>query len=282
MDGIVLINKPRGITSYDVVRQAKKIFKTTKIGHTGTLDPFAEGLLILCVGKATKLSNMFLDANKGYSGTIIFNNHYDTYDITGNIVASDDKVITYNEVSNAANNMLGKYLQMPPIYSAIKVDGKKLYEYARKNEEVKIDKRPVEIFEYNIHDLGLNNEFTFDTFVSKGTYIRSLTVDLATNLKTYATLKTLVRTKIGNISLKDAVNLEKLTDGDITGFEEIFKDSPKVVLSDYIIKLVKNGVYLDERQIKTDETFLVYDEANNLVAIYEVLEENKYKPLVIL
>lgn len=282
MDGIVLINKPRGITSYDVVRQAKKIFKTTKIGHTGTLDPFAEGLLILCVGKATKLSNMFLDANKGYSGTIIFNNHYDTYDITGNIVASDDKVITYNEVSNAANNMLGKYLQMPPIYSAIKVDGKKLYEYARKNEEVKIDKRPVEIFEYNIHDLGLNNEFTFDTFVSKGTYIRSLTVDLATNLKTYATLKTLVRTKIGNISLEDAVNLEKLTDGDITGFEEIFKDSPKVVLSDYIIKLVKNGVYLDERQIKTDETFLVYDEANNLVAIYEVLEENKYKPLVIL
>lgn len=282
MDGIVLINKPRGITSYDVVRQAKKIFKTTKIGHTGTLDPFAEGLLILCVGKATKLSNMFLDANKGYSGTIIFNNHYDTYDITGNIVASDDKVITYNEVSNAANNMLGKYLQMPPIYSAIKVDGKKLYEYARKNEEVKIDKRPVEIFEYNIHDLGLNNEFTFDTFVSKGTYIRSLTVDLATNLKTYATLKTLVRTKIGNISLEDAVNLEKLTDGDIIGFEEIFKDSPKVVLSDYIIKLVKNGVYLDERQIKTDETFLVYDEANNLVAIYEVLEENKYKPLVIL
>lgn len=282
MDGIVLINKPRGITSYDVVRQAKKIFKTTKIGHTGTLDPFAEGLLILCVGKATKLSNMFLDANKGYSGTIIFNNHYDTYDITGNIVASDDKVITYNEVSNAANNMLGKYLQMPPIYSAIKVDGKKLYEYARKNEEVKIDKRPVEIFEYNIHDLGLNNEFAFDTFVSKGTYIRSLTVDLATNLKTYATLKTLVRTKIGNISLEDAVNLEKLTDGDITGFEEIFKDSPKVVLSDYIIKLVKNGVYLDERQIKTDETFLVYDEANNLVAIYEVLEENKYKPLVIL
>ena len=282
MDGIVLINKPRGITSYDVVRQAKKIFKTTKIGHTGTLDPFAEGLLILCVGKATKLSNMFLDANKGYSGTIVFNNHYDTYDITGNIIASDDKVISYKEVSDAASKMLGKYLQMPPIYSAIKVDGKKLYEYARKNEEVKIDKRPVEIFEYNIHDLCITNEFNFDTFVSKGTYIRSLTVDLASNLSTYATLKTLVRTKIGNISLEDAVSLDELSNNDIKGFEEIFKDSPKIVLSDYIIKLVKNGVYLDERQIETDETFLVYDEANKLVAIYEVLEENKYKPLVIL
>lgn len=281
MDGIILINKPKGITSYDVIRKAKKIFKTTKIGHTGTLDPFAEGLLILCVGKATKLSNKFLDANKGYEGTIIFNNHYDTYDITGNIINSDDKIITYDDLVNVSKTMIGKYMQMPPIYSAIKIDGKKLYEYARKNIEVTVNPREVEIFELIIKDLNLKNEFIFDTDVSKGTYIRSLAVDIATKLDTYATLKTLKRTKIGDINLNEAVDLEDLNIEHLVTVEEIYQNHPKLILSEYLIKLVKNGVYLDERQITTDEDFLIYDEDNNLIALYEVIETNKYKPLII-
>jgi len=124
LDGILLINKPKGITSYDVVRVAKKVLGTKKIGHTGTLDPFAEGLIILCVGKATKLVKYFLESDKTYEGVIVFNNHYDTYDVTGKIVETDNKVVNKNELEEVFKSYEKPYMQMPPIYSAIKKDGK--------------------------------------------------------------------------------------------------------------------------------------------------------------
>lgn len=282
MDGIVLINKPKGITSYDVIRAAKKIFKTSKIGHTGTLDPFAEGLVILCVGKATKLVNRLIDANKTYEGTLVFNNHYDTYDVTGEIINSDEKVIELEELRLVSNSFVGSYLQMPPVYSAIKKDGKKLYEYARQNIEVKVDPRLVHIYDLTILDQLNVNEYTFTTNVSKGTYIRSLAVDIAAKLNTYGALKTLRRTKIDKYSLNDAVDLDKLTINDIISIESIFKECENVVLNDYMIALVKNGIYLDERQIITNKDFKVYNENKELIAIYEVVSEKIYRPFIIL
>lgn len=282
MDGIVLINKPKGITSYDVIRAAKKIFKTSKIGHTGTLDPFAEGLVILCVGKATKLVNRLIDANKTYEGTLVFNNHYDTYDVTGEIINSDEKVIELEELRLVSNSFVGSYLQMPPVYSAIKKDGKKLYEYARQNIEVKVDPRLVHIYDLTILDQLNVNEYSFTTNVSKGTYIRSLAVDIAAKLNTYGALKTLRRTKIEKYSLNDAVDLDKLTINDIISIESIFKECENVVLNDYMIALVKNGIYLDERQIITNKDFKVYNENKELIAIYEVVSEKIYRPFIIL
>lgn len=282
MDGIVLINKPKGITSYDVIRAAKKIFKTSKIGHTGTLDPFAEGLVILCVGKATKLVNRLIDANKTYEGTLVFNNHYDTYDVTGEIINSDEKVIELEELRLVSNSFVGSYLQMPPMYSAIKKDGKKLYEYARQNIEVKVDPRLVHIYDLTILDQLNVNEYSFTTNVSKGTYIRSLAVDIAAKLNTYGALKTLRRTKIDKYSLNDAVDLDKLTINDIISIESIFKECENVVLNDYMIALVKNGIYLDERQIITNKDFKVYNENKELIAIYEVVSEKIYRPFIIL
>ena len=220
LDGIVLINKPKGITSYDVIRVAKKIFKTSKIGHTGTLDPFAEGLVILCIGKATKLVNRLIDANKTYEGVILFNNHYDTYDITGEIIKSDEKEVTLEQLKLVSNDFLGSYLQTPPIYSAIKKDGKKLYEYARKNIDIKIEPRLVHIYSLDILNKLNDNEFSFKTSVSKGTYIRSLAVDIASKLNTFGALKALKRTKIDNYLLSDAVDLENLSINDIKSIED--------------------------------------------------------------
>lgn len=282
MHGIVLINKPKGITSFDCVRFAKKIFHTNKIGHTGTLDPFAEGLLILCIGKATKLVDYLTSKDKTYQGILVFNNHYDTYDVTGKILKSDAKVISKNEVLETFNKFVKTYDQIPPIYSAIKVDGKKLYEYARKEVEVEIEPRKVTIYSLDLIDELNENEFLFETKVSKGTYIRSLAVDIAKDLNTFGALKELKRTKIGNFDLSDAVNLNDLNISNLITLEEIFKDNEKVILNDYMVNLVKNGIYLDERQIVTSKEFLVYDSNNNLIAIYEPIDVNKYRPLIIL
>lgn len=283
MNGIVLINKPKGITTFDLVREARKIFKTKKIGHTGTLDPFASGLVILCIGKATKLSNKLINEDKEYEGTILFNKFYDTYDITGNLVLEKDDSIDLLKLNETTKTFIGSYEQIPPIYSAIKYKGKKLYEYARKNIslDLNLKKRLVNIYEFNIIDKLNDNEYTFKTKVSKGTYIRSLIVDIANKMDKIASVKTLNRTKIGKFSLKDSYNLNELNNDSIISVEEVYKDSPKLIVNDYIKKLVKNGVYLDDRQLETNEDFLVYDENNNLLALYEVIDKNKYKPLII-
>ncbi|HHW79745.1 MAG TPA: tRNA pseudouridine(55) synthase TruB [Acholeplasmataceae bacterium] len=281
MNGIVLINKPVGITSFDVVITARKVFETKKIGHTGTLDPFASGLLILCVGKATKLVDKFLNANKEYVATIKFGNHYDTFDTTGKIINTDSKDITEAEFIETINTFKGAYLQKAPIYSAIKIDGKKLYEYARKNIEVDTPTRKVFINDINYLTKVSHNIFKFSVDVSKGTYIRSLAVDIADKLNTFAALDALVRTKIANYHLNDSVNLDKLTKDNLITFEMLFKDMPKIELSDYLINLVKNGIYLDERQTTLEEDFIVIDKNNKMIAYYEMIAENQYKPVII-
>lgn len=278
MDGFLLVDKPKDMTSHDVVLYLKRKFHFKKIGHTGTLDPFASGLLIICVGKATKLSDMFLNMNKSYDGTLVFNKHYDTYDVTGKLIEEKETQIADEALENAVKNMIKAYEQLPPMYSAIKVDGKKLYELARAGKEIEREKRPVEIFDFKITSAFINNTVDFSIDVSKGTYIRSIAVDLAESLNTYGALKELRRTKIGPYRIEQAKPLHDIIESDMITLEAYFIHHPKIVLNDYMIKLVKNGVYLDERQTTIDEDFVVYDEQGHMIAFYQRIKEHTYKP----
>lgn len=281
MDGFLLVNKPQGLTSHDVVRKLKKKLNVDKIGHTGTLDPFASGLLILCLGKATKLAHLFSNLDKVYTGTIVFGQHYDTFDITGTVMMTRDMDITKNDLEEAIRSLNGFYDQVPPMYSAIKQNGRKLYDMARQGIEVDREARRVHIKRFEATSALIEREVTFLAEVSKGTYIRSLAVDLATKLRTYAALKTLHRESVGNYHVKHAKSFDDISVEDIISLETFFRDEKRIVLNDYMIKLVKNGVYLDGRQTDTDQPFLVTDSAGNLIAYYEVLSPQLYRPVLI-
>ncbi len=280
MDGFVLIDKPVGISSHDVVYQVKKKLKVNKVGHTGTLDPFASGLLILCIGKATKLAQLFSDLDKSYSGTILFNKLYDTYDVTGKLIDEKQVELSSDLIKSKSKEMIGTYNQLPPMYSAIKIDGKKLYDLARQGIELERPKRKVSIFDFIIHDFK-DDKSTFFAHVSKGTYIRSLAVDFAQKLGTIAVLETLRRESVGSYDVKDAISIQEVEKDDIISVESYFRNHQKLTLSDYLIHLVKNGVYLDERQIETEQPFIVVDQQNQMIAYYEVIDKNKYKPVYI-
>ena len=281
MDGFLLVNKPIGLTSHDVVYRIKKKLHLDKIGHTGTLDPFASGLLILCVGKATKLAYMFSNLDKAYEGTVIFGNHYDTYDHTGKIVYSNTPNFTQKDLENALLKMVGTYNQVPPMYSALKVDGKKLYELARDGIEIERETREVTIDVFQMTSPLVNQQFSFYIHVSKGTYIRSIAVDLAEKLNTFGALSALKRVSVGKYSITHAKNIEDIEINDIISLDKYFLDTPSIVLNEYLIKLVKNGVYLDHRQIETDQAFIVKNEALENIAYYEVVSQNQYKPVII-
>jgi len=281
MDGFLFINKAKGMTSHDVVYRVKRKLKIDKIGHTGTLDPFASGLLILCIGKATKLQSLFLNLDKTYEGVIVLGKHYDTLDVTGTIIEEKEVNLNEKEILKAVQSFNKRYEQLPPMYSALKVNGQKLYELARKGIEVEREKRDVTIYDFKMTSPYLNQSFSFFASVSKGTYIRSLASDLAEELKTLGALSELNRLTIGNYVLSQAKSIEEIEISDIITLDTFFKDQPSIVLSEYLIKLVKNGVYLDERQLNTQHPFIVKDQEGHMIAYYEVIGENIYKPILI-
>jgi tRNA pseudouridine55 synthase len=282
MDGILFVDKPVGLTSHDVVYKIKRQFKSPKVGHTGTLDPFASGLLIVCLGKATKLAHIFQNADKAYDATITFGKFYDTYDVTGTLVQEKEVSLTKEAVLKVLGNYKKTYLQEPPMYSAIKVDGKKLYDLAREGITIKRELREVTIFELKLNEMISNDEISISTDVSKGTYIRSLAVDIAQSLGTIGALKTLRRTRVGKYSVCDAKPLSELSENDLYKLEDLLKSFPKLVVNDYLVHLAKNGTYFDERQIETEEPFVVYNESDELIAYYEPIDKFKYKPVLIL
>lgn len=281
MNGILLVNKKSNMTSYDVIRYLKKKFANIKIGHAGTLDPLATGLLICLLGSATKLSHMFLSMDKVYEGEIIFNKLYDSLDVTGKLVDEKEVIISEDNLNREILKLNTSYYQAPPLFSAIKKDGKKLLEYIRKGIDVEVDKRLVHIYSFKKTSSLENNEFRFVAHVSKGTYIRSLASDLGNNLSTYGAIKSLNRVKIGSYDLTNSYEIDNINNDSIITYEEIFKNYPKLYLNDYLIKLVKNGIYLDERQTDLDESFIVYNNENRMIALYEPIGEGKYKPVLI-
>ena len=273
MNGLLLVNKEKGPTSSDVVIKVRKLLNIKKVGHTGTLDPLAEGLLILTVGNATRIQELITEKDKEYIATMKLGIKTDTYDTEGKIL--DQKEVPNNlNIEEVLNSYIKKYNQEVPIYSSIKVNGKKLYEYARENIEVELPKREVEIKDIKLLSIN-NNEVTFKCLVSKGTYIRSLINDIGNTLGTYATMTKLIRTKIDNFSLDNSYTLEDIEKRNykLISIEEVL-DYPKIEIDDDLYKKISNGVVLDNTYNIKDKVLFIYN--SNIKAIY-YNDNNKLK-----
>lgn len=271
MFGFLNVYKPQGKTSHDVVAILRRVTKIKQIGHTGTLDPFAEGVLPICIGKATRLIE-YLEDDKAYIGTVQFGKSTTTYDIEGEVVNISDKKVTQDDVENALSQFRGEIQQMPPIYSAIKVNGKKLYEYARKGEEVKIEPRGVNIYKLELVDFDYEKQTAeLKIECSKGTYIRSIANDLGEVLGCFGHLIKLVRVKAGKFEIKESI---KLTD--FENVEQVQKmliypteylNYPKYELSDKEKELVSHGMAIN---VDLEDGIVVLTKQNELIAIAKV------------
>ena len=212
MDGIIIINKEKEYTSHDVVAKVKKILNEKKVGHTGTLDPNATGVLPILLGKGTKLSKYLINHNKIYEATLKLGEKTDTADIEGKIIEEKDvkkENLSVENIARTLQEFIGKSKQVPPMYSAIKVNGKKLYEYARKGQTIEIKPREIEIYGIELLNIN-NNEITFRVHCSKGTYIRTLCENIAEKLETVGYMKDLKRIEVGEFNIKNAITLKEL------------------------------------------------------------------------
>ena len=273
MDGILLIKKEKGMTSRDVVNIVCQVCKTKKVGHTGTLDPMAEGLLIVCVGKATKLVEVLTSSRKTYVASMKFGVKTDTMDATGKILKEEDVMVSEEAIKQVLKELETTYEQEVPIYSAVKIHGKKLYEYARNQEEVTLPKRIVTIYQLLFLDYQ-NNILTVQTEVSKGTYIRSLVEDIARKLNTIATMTALTRTKIGMFSLEQASTIEEVRKGKFhcySIYEILSKMYPVRRIHGVLLHKVENGAKIDYEE-PLEKVFFV-NEANEPVALYRKKED---------
>lgn len=278
MDQLFVVNKPRSFTSRDVVNKLSKILKIKKIGHTGTLDPIATGVLVCLTGKYTKLVDLLTSLDKEYIAEIKVGIKTDTGDITGNVIEVKNKAISKIDVEKVFVEFPKKYLQTVPKYSAVKINGKKLYEYARENIEVELPKREVNI--YSLELIEFNEDIIkFRTHVSKGTYIRSLIEDICDNLGIVGTMNSLVRTKQGKFDISDAKTLEEIEKNSLKGKNiHEFLDYPCVNINDNEIKKVVNGGKIKNNYNIKDKVILMRDNVD--LAIYEVDGET-LKPFII-
>ena len=252
-NGILNIDKPQCITSHDVVDAIRKIFPDQKVGHTGTLDPLATGVLPICIGEATKLSEKLVSEVKKYSVKMLLGVETDTYDITGRIIFAS--VVNKDEIyiKERIKRFVGKQQQIPPKYSAIKVEGKRLYQYAREDKDVEIKPRDIEIFSIDNIKIDLESkEVAFDVECSKGTYIRSLVNDIGKKIGCGATMTELRRTQTGNFKIEDSIPLYDFLKLDyldmldkIITIEEYYEENKKITLSDEELNRFLNGVLID-------------------------------------
>ena len=265
MDGIIIINKQEDYTSNDVVQIVKKIFKQ-KAGHAGTLDPMATGVLPILVGKGTKCSKYLVNHDKTYTATLKLGIKTNTGDITGNIV-KEEKVENLNHkyVSKILQRFIGKQKQIPPMYSAIKINGKKLYEYAREKKEVDLEPRNIKIYSMELISI-VENLITFEVSCSKGTYIRTLCEDIAKCLGTIGTMQKLNREKVGDFSIQNSVTLKELEenfenktflDKYFISIEKLLKNSKEIVLSSSEFDLFINGAKVHKDL--NDGIYKIYD-----------------------
>lgn len=276
MNGVIVVNKPEGITSRDVVNKLVKVFSTKSIGHIGTLDPMATGVLVCLVGKYTKLGSIMVDHDKEYIATFKLNILTDTLDSEGKILKTDNKRISLEEMQTAIEHFNGlTYTQEVPIYSAVKVNGKKLYDYARKNEDVILPKKEVSI--YKLELISFDDEVKIKCKVSKGTYIRALIRDICAYLGTYGIMTDLVRTKLGNYDISDAYSLEDICNGKYTlyNLEDIF-DLDVRYINDDNRKQIYNGNIVKDK----NSNYILYKDGDKAVAFYTRINEEELKPLI--
>ena len=297
MNGIIILNKPINISSHDAVNKVRKILKIKKVGHTGTLDPLATGVLIICVGDATKLSRYLTTDTKKYRANITLGFSTKTYDLEGEKVAEVlDFNVTDEEIDSTINSFIGKSKQLPPIYSAIKVDGKKLYEYALKGEEVEIEERDIEVFSAKRATDILRKDnivsFSVDFDVSKGTYIRSIANDFGIRLGIPSVLSGLERVECSGFTILDSVSFDDIMKGNYKLYNmcDAIGNIYQIINDEDIIKKAKNGMKISYRYIKNQysnipERIAIIQENEDekkLVAIYvleysEITKTNYYK-----
>ena len=294
MNGIINVYKEKDFTSFDVVAKLRGILKQKKIGHTGTLDPDAVGVLPVCLGSATKLCDMLTDKKKEYIAEFVLGKETDTQDISGQVIKETEVVCTQEEVKTAIQSFVGDYDQLPPMYSAIKVDGKRLYELARQGKEVERKKRPVTFYEIEIIKCELPY-VTIRVLCSKGTYIRTLCHDIGQKLGCGAAMTELERTRSGQFTKENAYTLAKIErlrdagrlDEIVMPVDTVFMNLPAFVVSGELEKKILNGNLIRAGECKsaglTDvfsegKKVRVYKENNNscnFIAIYQYSKEKK-------
>ena len=273
MNGILIVNKGKDVTSRNVVNDLVHIFHTKKIGHTGTLDPLATGVLVCTIGKFTKLNLDLTSEYKEYIAEMRFGINTDTLDITGKVLNEEDINLDEKTITKAINSFQKEYEQEVPIYSSVKVNGRKLYDYARSGEEVELPKRMVNIKEIEV--LLINgNDVKFKCLVSKGTYIRSLIRDIAASLNTYATMTSLIRTKQGKFDIKESYTIDNIRNNNykMLSLEEVL-DLDIVTSSDNLFKLIDNGVAID---YKSKKDYILFRYNFDDIALYKKENDGKF------
>lgn len=276
MQGAIIVNKAPNMTSRDVINILNKKFNTKSIGHTGTLDPIAEGVLVCLIGKYTKLTDILINHDKEYIASFKLGILTDTLDITGKILKEEKVNLTKEEIQKTILSFKGTYNQEVPIYSAVKINGKKLYEYARNNEEITLPKREVNI--YDIELLNIDNEcLTIKTKVSKGTYIRSLIRDIGLKLNTNATMTKLIRTKLDKFTIEESYTLEDIQNDNykILSLEDLI-DLDTININEEMLFKIKNGQIIDYQTNK----YILYKYNNQNIALYKPYQNNKIKPFI--
>lgn len=278
MNGILNIFKPKGMSSFDVVRVVKKVAKTGKVGHTGTLDPEATGVLPVCIGRATKIIDYIMDSEKVYEVTFKLGIRTTTYDLEGEILGEiDTSNLTNEKILGVIKEFIGEYSQVPPMYSALKKNGVRLYELARKGIEVEREGRLINI--YNIEDIKINNPYvSMKVTCSKGTYIRSLCYDIGEKLGVFATMTELNRSKTSVFSQEKSINVNELTEENIDDYivtmEEALSKYDAITVQGKYVKLLVNGVRVADNRFTKDKIinnrlYRVYDEDSNFIGLGE-------------
>lgn len=276
MNGVIVVNKPKGITSRDVVNKLVKVFGTKSIGHIGTLDPMATGVLVCLIGKYTKLGSIMVNHDKEYIATFKLNVLTDTLDIEGKVLKTDNKIISLEDMQGAIEHFNGlTYMKEVPIYSAVKVNGKKLYDYARNNEDIILPKKEVTI--YKLELVSFEDEVKIKCKVSKGTYIRALIRDICAYLGTYGVMTDLVRTKLGDYDIGDAYSLDEISDGKykLYRLEDMFNLDVRYINDDNHKQIYNGNIVKDK-----NSNYILYKEGDKAVAFYTRINEEELKPLI--
>lgn len=291
MDGVIVINKQTGCTSHDIVYKVKKLLNE-KVGHTGTLDPMAEGVLPILVGKGTLVSKYLINHDKKYIATLQLGIKTDTADSEGKIIEEqpvDIEKLTENYICNVFKTFIGKQEQLPPIYSAIKVHGKKLYEYARKGQNVEIQPRQIEIYDMKLLNINIQEkQIKFEISCGKGTYIRSVCEDIAKKLDTVGYMLKLKRTQVGKFNIEKSITIKELEENiedieflkeNFISIERLFENKGKLIVPNIKKKHFLNGVKITQKN--EDGIYRIYTENNEFLGI-GVVKNNLLKRDIIL
>ena len=281
--GVIIINKPEGMTSHDVVNKMRRLFSTRKVGHTGTLDPMATGVLVILIGRAAKAAEYLSSDQKGYIATLRLGTTYDTEDITGTPLTTSDDIPTESTVFSVINNFVGDIMQVPPMYSALKVNGQKLCDLARKGVEIEREARPITVYSIEAKKSELPTDYILSVKCSAGTYIRTLCADIGSALGCGGAMATLCRTLAGGFSIEDSHTLEELEAltleerlSLLIPTESLFYDLDSVNLPTFYEKLCRNGceIYLKKLglNLSLGQRIRLCSKAGEFFALGEVLQ----------